>query len=372
MFRIIHDIHEIPAEAWDALHDGQPFVKHAFLAALEDAGCVGHSTGWTPAHATVWQDDVLCAAAPLYLKAHSWGEYVFDWSWAEAYGRHGQNYYPKWLCAVPFTPVPGPRLLARDEASRSALLAAMLEHIAVSGHSSFHLLFPDATPETKIASELMPRHGVQFHWHNKNYRHFEDFLAGMSHDKRKKIRQERRKVAESGVTLQVIEGRDIGAEHWAFFYRCHAMTYALHGGTPYLNQDFFLRLGASLPEHCVLLLASRNDTPIATSLLIRDDKALYGRYWGAVEHVSCLHFEACYYSPIEYAIEHGLQRFEGGAQGEHKLARGLDPSPTQSLHWIADEGFREAIARFLQRESLGMTQYINELGEHSAYRDRAL
>jgi len=369
MFRIIHDISQIPAAAWDGLHDGQPFVRHAFLAALELSGCVGPATGWMPAHATLWQDDVLLAAAPLYLKSHSWGEYVFDWAWAEAYASHGRAYYPKWLCAVPFTPVPGTRLLAADDESRSALLQAMLAHIAASGYSSFHLLFPD-TDIPGVQPELMQRHGVQFHWHNKGYRHFEDFLAGMSHDKRKKIRQERRKVAESGTTLEVLEGQAISAENWDFFYRCHAMTYAQHGGSPYLTPDFFQRIGADLPEHCVLLLARREARPIASSLLIRDDKALYGRYWGALEPVSCLHFEACYYLPIEYAIEHKLQRFEGGAQGEHKLARGLDPAPTRSLHWIADADFRAAIAHFLQRESSGMTRYINELGEHSAYRER--
>jgi len=370
MFRLIDDIQQIPAAAWDALHDGQPFVRHAFLAALESAGCVGPGTGWAPSHATLWEGDTLRAAAPLYLKSHSWGEYVFDWAWAEAYARHGDSYYPKWLCAIPFTPVPGARFLARDDSARVALFQALLTHVATSTCSSFHLLFPEtALPHQQ--TDLMQRHGVQFHWHNKAYRHFEDFLAGMSHDKRKKIRQERRKVEASGTTLAVLEGADIRAEHWDFFYRCHAMTYAQHGGSPYLNLDFFLRLGAALPEHCVLLLAKRDGRAIASSLLIRDATALYGRYWGALEHVSCLHFEACYYRPIEYAIEQGLQRFEGGAQGEHKLARGLDPTPTQSFHWIADENFREAIGRFLQRESRGMTQYINELGEHSAYRDRA-
>ncbi|MEC5387764.1 GNAT family N-acetyltransferase [Uliginosibacterium sp. H3] len=370
MFRIIHDINQIPASAWDALHDGQPFLRHAFLAALESSGSVGPARGWEPAHATLWHDQTLIAAAPLYLKSHSWGEYVFDWAWADAYARHGQSYYPKWLCAVPFTPVPGARLLARTEAQRSDLLRSMLEHIAASGHSSFHLLFPDSDAPL-LQQELMQRHGVQFHWHNKGYRHFEDFLAGMSHDKRKKIRQERRKVAESGVTLEVLEGTAISTSHWDFFYRCYAMTYAQHGGSPYLTPDFFQRIGTELPESCVLLLASREGRAIASSLLIRDDTALYGRYWGALEHVSCLHFEACYYAPIEYAIAQKLQRFEGGAQGEHKLARGLDPTPTQSAHWIADEDFRTAIARFLQRESLGMQHYINELGEHSAYRDRS-
>ncbi|GAB4057912.1 GNAT family N-acetyltransferase [Uliginosibacterium sediminicola] len=370
MFRILHSIHEVSAPQWDALHDGQVFVRHAFLAALEDSGSVGGASGWTPAYASLWQDDQLIAAAPLYAKSHSWGEYVFDWAWAEAYTRHGLAYYPKWLCAVPFSPVPGARLLARDAAHRAALLQAMLAHAERSGYSSLHLLFPDRSSlDAGLAQALLQRSSVQFHWHNQGYASFDAFLATLSHDKRKKIKQERRKVAEAGVRIEVLEGRQITPEHWRYFHRCHRNTYALHGGRPYLNEDFFQRLGQALPEHCVLLLAQRDESNVACSLLLRDEQQLYGRYWGATEAISCLHFEACYYRPIEYAIDQQLLRFEGGAQGEHKLARGLDPVSTHSLHWIAEPRFREAIADFLQREASGISQYVDELNEHSAYRN---
>lgn len=368
-FRIVSSILDIPAAHWDALHEGQPFVRHAFLAALERSGSVGRGTGWQPAHATLWQDELLIAAAPLYLKSHSWGEYVFDWAWAEAYARHGLNYYPKWLCAIPFSPVQGARLLARDAGTRRQLLEAMLKHFAASEASSFHLLFPQAGDlEAGLELGLMQRDNVQFQWHNRDFPDFESFLASLSHDKRKKIRQERRKVREAGVSIRVLEGQAIEEAQWRFFHRCYADTYARHGGRPYLAQEFFVEIGRSLPEHCVLLFAERAGEPIASSLLIRDGQTLYGRYWGALAEISCLHFEACYYAPIEYAIEQKLARFEGGAQGVHKLSRGLDPVTTHSLHWIADPDFRDAIARVLQREAAGMAGYVDELQEHSAYR----
>lgn len=368
-FEVIRQISAIEAAQWDALHDGQCFVRHAFLAALESSGSVGARTGWTPAHASLWDGDMLIAAAPAYLKMHSWGEYVFDWAWAEAYERHGLPYYPKWLCAVPFSPVPGARLLARDDVARSQLLAHMLAAARAEERSSLHILFCDeAGRQAADTAGLLLRHNVQFHWQNRGYRDFDDFLASLSHDKRKKIRQERRKVAEAGVVLETLEGPAIREEDWDFFYRCHAMTYALHGGRPYLTRSFFQALATAMPECCVLILARIDGRAVGCSLLLRDADVLYGRYWGALERISCLHFEACYYAPIEYAIARGLQRFEGGAQGEHKLARGLDPVDTHSLHWIADADFRHAIARFLQREAAGMTRYVDELGEHSAYK----
>ncbi|GAB2903000.1 GNAT family N-acetyltransferase [Uliginosibacterium flavum] len=356
-------ISEIPAQAWDALApDDQPFLRHAYLHALETAGCIGAGTGWQSAHAALWDEGRLLAAMPLYLKQHSMGEYVFDWAWAEAYAQHGLAYYPKWLAAIPFTPVPGQRILGATAALRRALLAAVLDAARHSGLSSLHLLFA-AADETRWALELgcMRRSAVQFHWHNAGYRDFEDFLAALSRDKRKKIRQERRRVAEAGVSLRVIEGAQISLRDWSFFTRCYERNYALHRSAPYLNLDFFERLGDKLPQHCVLLIASQGQRDIAASLLLRDSTALYGRYWGALEDVSCLHFEACYYAPIEYAIAQGLQRFEGGAQGEHKLARGLQPVETASLHWLADARFSDAVQRFLERESLGMALYINEL-----------
>ncbi|MEN3112285.1 GNAT family N-acetyltransferase [Uliginosibacterium paludis] len=367
-------IDEIPADAWDGLAGSdQPFLRHAWFAALEDAGCTGAGSGWQAAHATLWDEARLVAAMPLYLKQHSMGEYVFDWSWADAYARNGLDYYPKWLAAIPFTPVPGQRVLGVNAEARRTLLQGVLESARQSGLSSFHMLFaqPD---ELAWADEAgcLTRHAVQFHWQNRGYPDFDAFLAALTRDKRKKIRQERRYVREAGVSLRTLEGAAIEPEHWAFFTRCYERTYALHHSAPYLNLDFFQRLGRSLPAHCVLLIARQQDEDIAASLLLRDHDTLYGRYWGALREVSCLHFEACYYAPIDYAIAHGIARFEGGAQGEHKLARGLEPVATQSRHWIAEPRFREAIARFLEREALGMAQYIDELDAHNPVRQPPL
>lgn len=356
-------IEEIPAPDWDALLAGdQPFLRHAWFAALEATSRVGAGTGWQPAHATLWENDRLLAAMPLYLKQHSMGEYVFDWSWAEAYARHGLDYYPKWLAAVPFTPVPGQRVIGRDAPARHALLRAVLDTARASGLSSLHMLFA-AEDEIRAAAAAgcMLRQTIQFHWQNRGYTDFEGFLAALDRDRRKKIRQERRRVREAGVSLRTLEGASIGPADWAFFTRSYERTYALHHSAPYLDLAFFTRIGRELAAHCVLLVASRDGRDIAASLLLRDHAALYGRYWGALEDISCLHFEACYYAPIEYAISHGLARFEGGAQGEHKLARGLEPVLTHSAHWIADPRFAEAIARFLARESAGMASHVDEL-----------
>ncbi|MGC3964493.1 MAG: GNAT family N-acetyltransferase [Rhodocyclaceae bacterium] len=362
-------ISDIPAPQWDALAGNQPCLVHAFLAAMEDTHCVGPGTGWMPRHATLWDGDTLVAAAPLYAKSHSWGEYVFDWAWADAYRQHGLAYYPKWLCALPFTPVPGTRLLARDATAREALLDGLLAHIDTSGASSLHILFADEDEIVAGAARgMLVREGVQFHWHNAGYTDFDGFLAALAHDKRKKIRQERRKVADAGVTLRVLEGSAIEPSDWTFFARCYTTTYALHGATPYLNLAFFRALGERLPQACVMLLAERDGEPVAASLLLRDDTALYGRYWGAIEQIPCLHFEACYYAPIAYAIEQGLSRFEGGAQGEHKLARGLDPVRTRSLHWLRDARFHDAVSHYLQRETGGVELYINELEGRRPFR----
>jgi len=364
-------IDEIPAATWDALAgNDQPFLRHAWLAALEAAECVGGRSGWQPAHAALWDGERLLAAMPLYLKQHSMGEYVFDWSWAEAYERNGLAYYPKWLAAIPFTPVPGQRVLGGDADARRTLLLGVLESARHSGLSSFHMLFSQDDESAWAADAgCMTRHAVQFHWQNRGYTDFDTFLAALDRDKRKKIRQERRYVREAGVTLRVLEGSEILPHHWRFFTRCYEHTYALHRSAPYLNLDFFQQLGNTMPQHSVLLLASHEGEDIAASLLMRDATTLYGRYWGTLREVSCLHFEACYYAPIEYAINKGLTRFEGGAQGEHKLARGLEPVATRSLHWIADPQFKEAIARFLAREAHGMAHYIDELEARNPVRD---
>ncbi|MBN8283244.1 GNAT family N-acetyltransferase [Zoogloea sp.] len=364
-------IDEIPAPAWDALAGDQPSLSHAYLSALEASGCVSPRTGWTPRHAALWEGDTLLAAMPLYLKTHSYGEYVFDWAWADAYRRHGLDYYPKWLAAVPFTPVPGLRVPGRDEASRRLLIHAVREEVERAGASSLHILFPDADEARWMqAAGMEIRHGVQFHWHNTGYRDFDDFLAHLAQPKRKKIRQERRKVAEAGVVFRILRGTDIGPEEWAFFHACYSLTYAEHRSTPYLSRAFFEDFGHRSPDACVLMIAERAGSPVAASFFLRDEATLYGRYWGAIEFVPCLHFEACYYQAIDYAIREGLQHFEGGAQGEHKLSRGLEPVRTVSAHWIADPRFRDALARFLAQERGGMDAYLDELSERMPFRDK--
>lgn len=304
---------------------------------------------------------------PLYLKGHSYGEYVFDWAWADAYERHGLCYYPKLLCAVPFTPVTGPRLLAVDNEARAALVAGAKS--VANDYSSLHVLFPDEREALALERDgFMLRRSVQFHWTNARYASFDAFLAVLSHDKRKKIKQERRKVRESGITLRRLVGDAITAEHWKFFVRCYAATYRAHHSTPYLNLGFFQRLGATLGEHVLLVLAEREGRPLAAALDLFTAERLWGRYWGALEHVPALHFEACYYQAIEFAIERGIQVFEGGAQGEHKLARGLMPVQTWSAHRIGNRGFAAAIGRFLERESDGIGRYVDELAEHRPFR----
>lgn len=370
-FRLLDGLSDLPAAQWDALAASQACLSHAYLHALEATGCVGGRSGWRPRHATLWRDGTLVAAMPLYEKQHSYGEYVFDWAWAEAYARHGLAYYPKWLAAVPFTPIPGTRLLGHSAADRKALLAAVLDTVAASGLSSFHLLFP-ADEETPWLAEagLMLRHGVQFHWRNAGYRDFEDFLAQFNHDKRKKIRQERRRAAAHGLNLRWLDGHGASAADWTFFHRCYSLTYALHRSTPYLTPAFFPALAVALPDGVRLLVAERQGEPVAAAFFLCDREALYGRYWGATEALPFLHFELCYYQAIDYCIAQGLSRFEGGAQGEHKLSRGLEPVPTCSAHWIADPRFRDAVDDFLARERKGVRFYLDELAERSPFRSR--
>jgi hypothetical protein len=373
--RTVADIRSIPAGQWDALAAtasgaSGPFVRHAFLAALQTAGCVGDATGWQP-HFVCIEDRAgrLVGAAPLYLKAHSYGEYVFDWAWADAYQRHGLEYYPKGLVAVPFTPVPGPRLLARDDAARYALVGALIAETERLGLSSLHILFPEPADARALqAAGLMRRRGVQFHWTNPGWRDFEAFLADLAQPKRKKIRAERRKVAEAGVVVDMLAGDAIGEADWAFFSRCYRNTYAQHHSTPYLNRTFFLELARTMPEALLMARARRGASPIAAALLMRDATTIYGRYWGALEHVACLHFEASYYAPLEWAIARGISRFEGGAQGEHKMARGFLPVETCSFHRLAHPAFADAVERFLEREAGGIDAYLDELDERSPLR----
>jgi predicted N-acyltransferase len=371
----VHDsIASIDAASWNALAGDATLLRHEFLRAFEDSGCASAATGWLPQHLALRRSGRLVAALPLYRKAHSYGEYVFDRGWAEAYRRHGLDYYPKLLSAIPFTPVGGARLLAAGDADRRLLAGAALALAQRLGVSSLHVLFPGAEDRGALeAAGCLWRRGVQFHWRNADAggaRHpdFESFLRSMNHDKRKKIHQERRRLRDAGISFEARRGRDIAEADWAYFHRCYADTYRRHHSTPYLNLDFFLRAGAALGERFVLFVGWRAGRPIAASLCIRDRDRLYGRYWGASEWHSGLHFEACYYTPIEYAIGEGIGFFEGGAQGEHKLARGLLPVETGSAHWLADARFARAVEDHLERERAGIGLYIDELNEHSPFR----
>ena len=396
--RVLSSPLEVSSADWNALLAGQseptPFMRHEYLAALHASGSATPQTGWKPRFVTLWQGDVLHAACALYLKAHSYGEYVFDWAWANAYAEHGLAYYPKALVAAPFTPVPGTRLLARDATAREALVQALVRWCGAEELSSLHLLF--AADDDVAACEsagLMLRHTVQFHWTNQDYADFDGFLASLSQEKRKKIRQERRKVAEAGVTFRWSRGADISPADWDFFYRCYERTYFEHGNAPYLSRDFFQRMADNLPEAWLLFVAERAGQPVATSLIaINDQRTMttgtfgikngseglaggtsaggiaYGRYWGALERVDCLHFEACYYQPLQWCIDHGFYRFEGGAQGEHKMARALLPVKTTSAHWLAHPSFAHAVERFLEREGAGIQSYMTHLEERNPFR----
>ncbi len=367
--QVLSSLAAIPAAEWDALGSGHPFVSHAFLHGLETTGCVGPGTGWSPTHLALRHQGRWVAAAPVYRKDHSFGEYVFDWAWARAYEQHGLEYYPKLLCAVPFTPVAGPRLLVSETRWLAPLVAALDALRREQACSGVHLLFPGpAEREALVAGGAMLRQGVQFHWNNAGYGDFEDFLATLQRDKRKKIRQERRRVADAGVTLRRVSGADADESLWQFFNRCYRNTYRQHGSSPYLNGAFFRHLGRTLGDRVVLVIAERAGRPIAAALDIHDGERLWGRHWGALEHVPGLHFEACYYQGIEFCIERGLSVFEGGAQGEHKLARGFLPVTTWSAHQIGDPRFAEAIGEFLAREGQGVAHYVNELEEHAPYR----
>jgi len=359
----------VDACQWNALAGTQPFVRHEFLAALHDTGCAAPDTGWAPYYLVLRRAGQLAGAVPLYLKGHSRGEYVFDYAWADAFERHGLRYYPKLLAAVPFTPVGGPRLLAANRDDRLELARSLIELAQGLKVSSLHILFPgeDDLAALRQAGYLV-REGVQFHWRNAGYAGLDAFLAELNHDKRKKIRQDRKKVQAAGVEFRWLSGAQIDAEALAFFYRCYRHTYFAHGNPPYLSADFFQRLHAGLPDALVLILALRNGEPIAAALNMRGGDTLYGRYWGALDFVPGLHFETCYLQSIDYCIQHGLACFEGGAQGEHKMARGLLPTPTWSAHWIADRRFAAAIEDFLERETEAVDGYLGELEAHTPFR----
>ncbi len=367
--RVLSSLAEVDPLQWNDLAGDTPPLQHAFLHALHESGAAAPETGWIPRYLTAWHEGRLVGALPAYEKNHSYGEYVFDWAWAEAYQREGRRYYPKILVAVPFTPIPGPRLLARDPQVRRFLVQGLESLRARLEASSVHVLFPHESDWPDFLEAGMSlREGVQFHWHNAGYADFDAFLATLNHDKRKKIKQERRRIAAAGVTFEWRVGARIRAEDWLFFERCYRNTYREHRATPYLNHDFFFRLGRDMGEQVCLIMALREGRPIASALNLWHAGRAYGRYWGALEFVPGLHFETCYYQSIAFCIAQGIAVFEGGAQGEHKLARGLMPVRTVSLHRMADARFAEAIGRFLQREARGIEHYRHELEEHAPYR----
>ncbi|GAB4357946.1 MAG: GNAT family N-acetyltransferase [Immundisolibacter sp.] len=372
--RFVDSLGTVPPAAWDALQrDGNPFLRHAFLKALEDCACVDARTGWHSRHLLIEQDGRLLAAAPVYVKEHSYGEYVFDWAWADAYQHAGRRYYPKLVVAVPFTPVTGPRLLLAPGTDEAALLEtagqALIAQARALQASSVHWLFTPPRQTAALAGgQWLARSGYQFHWENRGYRTFDDYLAALTAEKRKKVRRERRQVAEAGITLRVVPGSAAGAAEWAAMYDFYRATVARHGAIPYLNAAFFERLGQALADAVVLVLAVRGGRYVAGALNLRGDDTLYGRYWGCLADYHSLHFETCYYRAIDYCIEQGLARFEAGAQGEHKLSRGFLPVQTHSVHWLAEPRFAEAVAEYLAEETDLVARYRDRLGEHSPFR----
>jgi uncharacterized protein len=367
-------INHVEAAAWDACAGADnPFVSHAFLGCLEDSGSATARTGWLPQHLLVRAPDGgLVAAVPLYLKNHSYGEYVFDHGWADAYQRAGGRYYPKLQACVPFSPVPGPRLLIRPEApagTRDAVIRGLLAVAQEHKVSSLHITFPtEAEYEVLGEAGFLQRLGVQFHWENNGYASFDDFLAALSSRKRKQIRKERREAADSGLDIRTLGGDEITRRHWDAFNRFYLSTVDRKWGSAYLTRRFFDLLGERLAEKVVLVIAERDGEPVAGALNLRGADTLYGRNWGSTEDYKFLHFEACYYRAIDYAITHGLKRVEAGAQGTHKIQRGYLPQRTFSAHWIRDQNFADAVENFLQRERVGMEREIAALAEYSPFR----
>ncbi len=376
----VHSIHQIDPAQWDDLWNSDyPFTRHAFFAALEDSGSTRGETGWQPWHALVKQDGKLIGIMPLFMKTHSYGEYVFDWAWADAYARHHLNYYPKLVNAIPFTPSTGPRIALAGHLSRSSRAAVMqklqgriVEVLAEQQGSSWHCLFPNAaSQELLVGLPLIRRYGSQFHWFNQGFADFGDFLGSFSSRKRKNLSKERRKVADAGLTLRLREGGDISSEEWDQFYRLYHHTYLKRsGGYGYLGHSFFKLLAEAMPDQVLLVTAEIGGAGamVAGAFYLRDSQTLYGRYWGALEEYDALHFEACFYQGIEYAIREKLQRFDPGAQGEHKIQRGFTPVKTCSYHWLAEPRFAEAVSHYCQQEARQMDAYIADARTYLPFR----
>lgn len=364
-FEFIPSIHAIAAEQWNALRaTDYPFIRHEFFSALEDSASTTPSTGWQPHHLVVRDQGDLVAAMPLFIKHHSYGEYVFDWAWADAWATYGFSYYPKLISAIPFTPCYGPRLLVNPHINSRELIPQLVghlqQHMDQQGISSWHCLFPDNELKDQLNDvAVRPRLGCQFHWFNRGYQNFAEFLARMSSRKRKNILKERQRVAEQGFSFEWKQGSTITAADWDFFAELYRLTYLKRSGhSGYLQRDFFHLLGANLAEHTLLIIARHQGTAVAAALFLHDSSTLYGRYWGCREEFDFLHFETCYYQGIDFAIAQRLERFDGGAQGEHKIQRGFEPVPTWSNHWIATKEFRGAIDNFLAEEARSVMNYI--------------
>ena len=366
-------IAEIDGAAWNALAGTEyPFLRHEFLELAETTGSVSPDAGWTPRHLALYDGPRLRAAMPLYEKSHSWGEFVFDWAWAQAYQRAGFAYYPKLVAAVPFTPAPSTRLLRAqpdDDEAASALLEGAIQLAAETGCSSVHVLFP--TPDEL---PLLERHGLlvrkdcQFHWHNRGYGNFDDFLATFTSAKRKKARRDRRRVSEAGIRFRRVHGADMRCDDWSVVYGLIARTFMLRGSLPYFNEAFFVGLGQRLGQNVLVIIAEKDSQPIAAAVFYESETALYGRYWGSDGHYDALHFETCYYQGIDYCIETGKARFEPGTQGEHKIARGFSPVTTWSAHWLAHPEFAGAIERYLDEEGRHVERYIDAVDAHTPYK----
>ena len=372
-FAIHRALSEIPAADWDALHDGRnPFVAHAFLSGLESTGCLREEWGWTPCHVGLWNGDELIAAAPGYLKTNSHGEFVFDHAWAHAYAQHGLDYFPKWLGAVPYSPVTGPRLLARDDAHRSLLLESIVGFVRKTGLSSAHVNFHEEDEDAAFDSDWLPREDVQYHWRNDaGWETFDDFLAAMDHKHRKNIQQERRKVREAGVSFRIAHGDEATDADLAAMHGFYLHTFADYGNSPTLTLEFLHHLARAMPRQLVLVLGERDGEPVSGALCLRGGDTLYGRYWGAAEQVPGLHFETCYYQGIDYCLHEGLSRFEPGAQGEHKIARGFLPTIVRSRHRIGDPRFAAALRDWCRDERRSVRDYATMLASHSPFKSGA-
>ena len=368
--RLLPSLSDIDAAAWDALHGSDnPLVSHAFLSALERTGCLRPDWGWQPHHLTLWEAGELLAAAPMYLKSNSHGEFVFDHAWARAYEDHGLNYFPKWLSAVPYSPVTGPRLFAPTPELQHELTRAMAQVCKLQGLSSVHVNFHEHDEDADFGDEWLLREDIQYHWRNEaGWQDFDDFLASMDHKHRKNIRQERRRVREAGVTFRHLHGDEASAADIQAIYGFYLQTFAEYGNSPALTLEFIQEIAQVMPRNLLIILAEKDDETIAGALCFRSSTTLYGRYWGSHQPLPGLHFETCYYQGIEYCLRHGLTRFEPGAQGEHKLARGFLPTPVRSRHWVSDARFREALDAWCADEVASVRRYARQAMSHSPFK----